>query len=348
MALMHERLTDEREHAATGKQVAATLLMVLVAVLGMNAWALQKSPLRTRTSDGLIVGSKWELASNGVAPGSVVVVGDSGGNFAVVGSVLTEALGVPTVNLCTYGRFVMTGPRWMLDRACSKSEAPPALALVVIGTQTLVKKPTGFQFAQIPVSVRSAAAGSAGLSTNDLGQLIVARLFPLFSQSTSIGNAIRSGKWTVDPNQMPIDPDGSSSILPIYQYPPGIPDYVTDKAIPEIKEHVGPIPSVSDRQNIERMIQDADSRGYDLVFVDGPIYSGMVDLPEQVELTRQFHEYIDAICATSERAWHLPGPIQTFDATDLQNPFHLMRPAALRYSAELGNRLKSLGLPREP
>ena len=346
MSLQHERLTDEREHAATGKQVGVTLLLVLVAVLGVNAWALQRSPASSRSNDGRIVGKKWELASNGVPTGSVVTVGDSGGNFAVVGSVLTEALGVQVVNLCTYGRFVMNGPRWMLDRVCAQSEGPPALALVVVGTQTLVKQAEGFQFAQIPVSVRAAAAGAAGLSPRDLGQLVVSRLFPLFTQSTSIGNAIRSGNWTVDPEQLPIDPDGSSSILPVYQYSPGIPNHATTKDIPEIRAHEGPVPTVSDRANIERMIQDADSRGYDLVFVDGPLWSGMVDMPEQVELTRQFHEYIDAICATSERAWHLPGPIQTFGADDMENPFHLMRPAAVRYSAELAKRLKSVGLPR--
>ena len=141
-----------------------------------------------------------------------------------------------------------------------------------------------------------------------------------------------------------MDPDGSSSILPNRWS--NIPDYVKKKAIPEIKAHEGLIPTVRDRENIERMIQDADSRGYDLVFVDGPIYQGMVGQPAQVALTRQFHEYIDAVCATSERAWHLPGPTQTFEAAEMENPFHLLRPAALRYSKELARRLRGLGLPR--
>ena len=343
MALMHERLTDEREHTATGKQVGATLLMVLAAVIGVNAWAIHKAPAKVRTYEAVTIDRKWELASSGAAAGGIVVVGDSGGNYAVVGSVLTEALGTETLNLCTFGRFGVRGSRWTLDHAASSSDAPPALALVVIGTQTLVKRPDGFTFAQLPVPLSVVGSDSVAIPTKELAQIALSRVFPLFAESVSFGKLVRFGS-TVDPSRAPVDADGSS-LIPSNAYS-NVPLYTTDKAIPEIKAHVGPIPTVRDRQNIERMIQDADSRGYDVVFVDGPIYKGMVDLPEQVELTRQFHEYIDAICATSERAWHLPGPMQTFEAPEMENPFHLMRPAALRYTAELGNRLKSIGLPR--
>lgn len=343
MALLHERLPDESEHPATGAGVGIILVLTIAVVLGVNAWAIQKWPTKTRTYDGIIVDRKWELASGGAAAGGVVAVGDSGGNFAVVGSVLTESLGISVTNLCTYGRFVMTGARWMLDQAVASADEAPALALVVIGTQTLVKNPSGFTFAQLPVSLKSAHATSAGVSYSELAQIATSRVLPLFTESVSFGDLIRSGK-TADPSQLPMDPDGSSSL--VSNEWSDIPEYVEKTAIPEIKAFGGPIPSIRDRENIERMIQDADSRGYDIVFVDGPIYNGMVGLPEQVELTRKFHEYIDAICATSERAWHLPGPLQTFEAAEMENPFHLMRPAALRYSAELGERLKAMGLPR--
>ena len=116
--------------------------------------------------------------------------------------------------------------------------------------------------------------------------------------------------------------------------------------LPEIRAFEGPIPRLSDRANIERMIQDADSRGYDVVFVDGPIWEGMVQHPEQIELMRQFHDYIDAICLTSEHAWHLPGAQQTFVKEEMENPFHLLAPAAKRFTAEIGARLRHIGLPR--
>ncbi len=345
MALMHERLTDEHEYPATRMQVGFTLLFVLVAVLGVNAWAIKKSPTKERTYDGLIVDRKWSLASNGAPAGGIAVVGDSGGNYAVVGSVLKEALGVPAVNLCTYGRFVMTGARWMLNRSVEQAEAPPSVALVVIGTQTLVKDVDGFTFAQVPVPFGEAASSSAGLAPKELAQFAFSRVCPLFTESVSFGNLIRHDQ-VVDGSRLPMDADGSSSFVS-NQFSK-LPEYTEKTAIPEIEAHEGPIPTVRDRQTIEQMIQDADSGGYDIVFVDGPIWNGMVGLPEQVELMRQFHEYIDAICATSERAWHLPGGMQTFEAAEMENPFHLMRPAALRYSAELADRLRSIGLPRKP
>ncbi|MEM8713925.1 MAG: class I SAM-dependent methyltransferase, partial [Planctomycetota bacterium] len=74
--------------------------------------------------------------------------------------------------------------------------------------------------------------------------------------------------------------------------------------------------------------------------------SGMQAMPEQIELTRRANEYLDAICATSDRAWHLPGPPQTFDAAEMENPFHINRPAAERFTTEVARRLKELGLPR--
>ena len=344
MPLLHERLTDESEHRATGMQVGAMLLLVLGAVLAVNAWAIQQSPTDSRTYEGVIIGRKWDLASGGAPAGGIVVVGDSGGNFGVVGSVLTEVLGSPVVNVCTFGRFVMMGARWMLDHAVSEAEAPPALALVMIGTQTLVKEPDGFVFAQVPVPFSAARSNAAAFSPKELAEFAVARAFPLFTESTSFRDSLRSG-LVPDRSRIPMDADGSSW-MKSNEYSEKMSVNVETKAIPEIEAHAGPIPTVRDRKNIERMIQDADSRGYDLVFVDGPIWKGMVALPEQVELYRQFHEYIDAICATSERAWHLPGPIQTFEAGEMENPFHLMRPAALRYTAELANRLGSLGLPR--
>ena len=193
MALLHERLPDEHEHPTNGARVAITLVMVVAAVLGVNAWAIQKWPTKTRTADGIIVNRKWELASSGDAAGGVVAVGDSGGNFAVVGSVLAEPLGATVVNLCTYGRFGMIGARWMLDRAVSSADEPPVLALVVIGTQTLVKEPVGFNFAQIPVTLSVAAGTSVGLPYGELAEFAISRVVPLFSESVSFGNLIRFG-----------------------------------------------------------------------------------------------------------------------------------------------------------
>ncbi|MFT5732850.1 MAG: hypothetical protein ACJA2W_000120 [Planctomycetota bacterium] len=344
MSLQHERLADEREHGSSGFKVAAMLILTLGIVLGVNALAIRQSPPSDRNFDGLIVDTKWDLASAGAPAGGAVVVGDSGGNFGVDGSVLAESLGVPVINLCTYGRFLMTGARWMLDRSVESAGAPPSLALVIIGSQTLVKEPDGFTFAQIPVSLATAAAGSASLNKRDLSQLAVARLFPLFTQSVTFAKVVRGDPLNYDPARLPIAADGTSTILA--NYPDGIPPMVEKTVLPDLRAFEGPIPRVSDRAAIERMIQDADARGYDLVFVDGPIWEGMVHHPEQIDLMRQFHEYIDAICATSGHAWHLPGAQQTFVKEEMENPFHLMPAAAKRFTAEIGARLRAIGLPR--
>ncbi|QDV04936.1 hypothetical protein Poly30_04310 [Planctomycetes bacterium Poly30] len=344
MSQPHERLADEREHESSGGKVALMLALAVALVFGVNAWAIRRSPASERTYDGLMVATKWELASEGAPAGGVIIVGDSGGNFGVNAAVLGSELGVPAVNLCTYGRFLMTGARWLLDRSVETAEAPPGLVLVIVGSQTLVKVSDGFTFAQVPVSLSTAAAGSARLDAAYLAEFAVSRAFPLFTQSVTFAALIRGKAQVVEPAKMPIAADGTASFLA--SNPDGIPSNVEKKVLPEIRAFQGPIPRISDRAAIERMIQDADSRGYDLVFVDGPIWEGLVDHPEQVELMRQFHDYIDAICATSERAWHLPGPQQTFVKEDMENPFHLMPPAARRFTSELGRRLKALGLPR--
>lgn len=352
MSLQHERLANEREHSSTALQLTVMIALTLAVVVGVNAWAIAKSPPSARKYDGLIVDTKWELASKGAPAGGVVVVGDSGGNFGVDGSVLAESLGVPVVNLCTYGRFLMTGARWMLEQSVESAQeresqssadpSSPSLALVMIGSQTLVKEPDGFTFAEMPVSVSVAASG--GLSPTEVAQVTVSRLFPLFTQSVTFAKVVRGEDLHFDPVNLPIAADGTATILS--HYPDGIPSMVDTKVVPEIRAFEGPIPRVTDRAAIERMIQGADRGGYDIVFVDGPVWEGLVGYSEQVELMRQFHEYLDAICATSERAFHLPGPQQTFPKEDMENPFHLMPPAAKRFTAELGERLKEIGLPR--
>lgn len=344
MALQHERLADEPEHQATKGGVFVTIALAFVAVVAVNAWAVRWSPASARSYDGLIVANKWDLASKGLEAGGIAVVGDSSGNFAVVASTLGEGLGAPAVNLCTFGRFIVTGARWSLDHLVASSKGPPSVALVVLGTQTFVKDVDGFTYGQMPVGVSTARAGRAGLGTRESLQFAVARYFPLFTQSSGFSKAIREHQPSVDLSGLAIDPDGSA-VLP-YVQPDAIEPHAREKAIPEILGYEGPVPSEHDRAAIEQMIQDADARGYDIVFVDGPIWGGLATMPEQVELAAKANEYLDAICATSDRAWHLPGPVQTFEAAEMENPFHINRPAAERFTAEVVRRLKSLGLPR--
>ncbi|MEM8711044.1 MAG: hypothetical protein AAGG01_08835, partial [Planctomycetota bacterium] len=244
MALQHERLADEPEHRATSGGVFVTIALAFVAVVAVNAWAVRWSPASARSYDGLIVANKWELASKGLEPGGVAVVGDSSGNFAVVASKLGEGLGAPAVNLCTFGRFIVTGARWSLDQLVASSAEPPALALVVLGTQTFVKDVDGFTYGQMPVSVADASAGPAGLSPRDSLQFAVARYFPLFAQSSGLSKAIRNQQPSVDLSGLVIDPDGSA-VLP-YVQPDKIEPHAREKAIPEILAHEGPVPSVHD------------------------------------------------------------------------------------------------------
>ena len=105
-------------------------------------------------------------------------------------------------------------------------------------------------------------------------------------------------------------------------------------------------PSEREREALSGLVRDAEARGYDVVFVDGPIWSGLAARPEHVAFLGRAHAYLELLCASSDRAWRLPGPLQTFEPAEMENPYHLPRPAAERFSAELARRLETLGLPR--
>lgn len=338
------RLADEHEHATSAARLATMLALVVALVLGVNALAIRLSPWEVRTNDGLTVHRKWDLASQGIPAGGIAVVGDSSGNFAVVASELEAELGAPARNLCTYGRFLVAGAGWFLDRAIECSDEPPSLVLVVLGSRTFALEADGYTLAQVPTGFGSwsGRAPHTDLGVQQMGEALVARALPLFAQHRSFERALLDGRWSIDPSVMRMDEDGSS-ILP-FVYPPGVAPFA-EKTVGELVA-AARRPSDSDRAAIEGLVADADARGYDVVFVDGPVWSGLASRVEHQEFLAEVHAFIDETCARSPRAHRLGGGLQTFEAEVMENPFHLSRDAALEYTRELAARLRALGLPR--
>ena len=345
MADAADRAVHEAEHTVSARGLGALLLLAFAVVLGVNALAIRRSPVEERTFDGYTVGAKWDLATEGAPDGGIVVTGDSSGNFAVVASVLEEELGRSTRNYCTYGRFLATGAGWFLDRSIERSEGMPSLALIVLGSRTYALQPGGFAFAQVPTAFGSwsSRAPHVALTLAEMGQVAVARLLPLFAQHRSFEFGIRRGRWMIDTDILPITA-GGDSILP-RAYPEGVPKFA-EKVIGEMQAFEGPVPSERERRAFEGLVRDAEDRGYDIVFVDGPVWSGLAARTTHAEFLGRAHVFLDELCATSEHAWHLPGPLQTFEPAEMENPYHLTRGAAVRFSRELSARLRSLGLPR--
>ena len=345
MADTANRLASEVEHTVTARGFSVLLAVMFAVVLGVNALAIRLSPTSERKFDGYIVAEKWDLASEGAPAGGIAITGDSSGNFAVVTAVLEEQLGRPARNYCTYGRFLTTGAGWFLDRAIERADAPPSLALVVLGSRTYALHPGGFAFAQVPTAFGSwsSRAPHVSLPAAEMALIAVARLFPLYAQHKSFEHGIRRGFWRIDRSRLPIAP-GGDSILP-RAYPDGVAPFA-EKVIGEMQAFEGPVPSERERRACEGLVRDAEERGYDIVFVDGPIWSGLAAREEHAEFLGRAHAFLDELCATSDRAWHLPGPLQTFEPVEMENPFHLTRGAAERFTRELAARLRALGLPR--
>ncbi|MEM6569869.1 MAG: hypothetical protein AAF957_15775 [Planctomycetota bacterium] len=339
------RLASEAEHAVDARRLAAMLALVLAMTLGANALAIRLSPVSERKHDGRIVRAKWDLASQGVPAGGIAVTGDSSGNFAVVAEILENELGRPTRNYCTYGRVLATGAGWFLDRAIERADGPPSLALVVLGSRTYALPPDGFAFPQVPIGFGAwrTRAPRVPLTPVETFQFAAARLLPLYAQHKSFELGITKGRWSIDPSVLPITERGDS-ILP-RAYPDGVAPFA-DKVLAEIASLEGPVPSEREREALSGLVRDAEARGYDVVFVDGPIWSGLAARPEHVAFLGRAHAYLELLCASSDRAWRLPGPLQTFEPAEMENPYHLTRPAAERFSAELARRLETLGLPR--
>ncbi|MEM9379688.1 MAG: hypothetical protein AAGB93_07025 [Planctomycetota bacterium] len=339
------RLASEAAHPVDARRLAAMLVLALAATLGANALAIRLSPISERKHDGRIVQAKWDLASEGIPAGGIAVTGDSSGNFAVVAEILEAELGRPARNYCTYGRFLAIGAGWFLDRAIERSDGPPALALVVLGSRTYALPSDGFTFPQVPIGFGSwrTRAPRVPLTPLETFQFAAARLLPLYAQHRSFENGIRRGRWSIDPTVLPISERGDT-VLP-RAYPDGVAKFA-EKVLGEIASMEGPVPSERERAALAGLVRDAEDRGYDVVFVDGPIWSGLAARPEHAAFLGDAHAYLDEICATSGRAWRLPGPLQTFEPAEMENPYHLVRPAAERFTAELVRRLETLGLPR--
>lgn len=341
------RLAGELDHPVRAAGLAWVLLLAALVVFGVNAYAVAKSPASERTYDGMIVAKKWDLAAEGLSAEGIAVIGDSSGNFAVSTDVLETELGVPARNYCTYGRFQATGSAWFLDEAIAASESPPSLVLFVTGSRTFLLDPKGFEFAQIPIGWTETGTRLPGVGLGPLRtlQFLAARALPLFAQHKSFERSLLRGAWQIRADVLPVGPGGTTRLPGAY--PDGVAPFAKSM-LEEMSAAEGPVPSAREVAAIEGLVRDADERGYDLVFVDGPIWEGLVDRPGHQAFLAQIHASIDRACAGSERARRLDVPLQAFPATELENPFHIVPAAAARYTKELAQRLGFLGLPRPP
>ena len=339
----HERLPGEIEPPATARGLVASLAVMVALVLAVNALVVRASPRATRTYDGKMVDAKWRLASAGGAGGGVLVVGDSSGNFGVDAAVLAGELGVPATNLCTYGRFQVTGAGWLVDRAIETADAPPALVVAVFGARTFVLESDGFTMAEMPLAPFEwlRRTPGVGLGPVDAMRFTVARAFPLFTQSSSIGRCLSRWEWRPDLSRLVIEEDGTGRIPSAN--PDGVPRFA-DRTIAEYEAHEGPVPSERERAAVRGLVADADERGYDLVFATSPIWDGLVDRPEHARMEARIVEFLEEACAASPRAHVLPGPAQTFPASVMENPFHLTTASSAEFTRELSARLRSFGV----
>lgn len=337
MADRVDRLAREEEHGTTPRALALLLVGAVLAVLAVNALAVRLSPASERTYDGMIVDRKWKLAGEGAPDGGVVVIGDSSGNFAVDAAVLAEALGAPAVNLCAYGRFQVSGAAWFLDEAL-RAGGLPATVVVVLGSRTFALDPGGAELAQVPIAPFewSSRLPHAGLDAGRTAAFLRARALPLFDQAPSFEASTLGGRWHVDPAVLRVEPDGTTR-LP-RAYPDGVAPFA-ERLLEELAAVEGPVPSDRERRAVRGLVADAEERGYDLVFVDGPIWEGLATEPDHAAFLERVHGFLDEACAGSERARRLDVPLQTFPAAELENPFHVVPDAARRFTARLADQL---------
>lgn len=333
-----ERLAGEAPRSGTRRAVVVTLLLVLAVTALGNVAALALSNPPWLSPDRRIIGTKFQLLRERAA--DIVVLGDSSAAFGVNAAVLGAELGASASNLATFGRFELAGSAWTLDEYLARHPAPK-LVVALHGARTWWLEASGFDLAQLPLEpgywTRRAPTRAVGART--LGEFVLDRWVPLFTQHASYARALRGGGFGV-PARPAIEPDGTMALGDEESRWANPEAFLTRTVLPELAQRTRGVPE-HQRRAAEALAERAARDGFELVFVSAPCWDALAAVPEHVAVVQESERFLAELAVRSPRVHLLPGGPRYFGLDAVENPYHLRGEAAEVYTRELAAALRA-------
>jgi hypothetical protein len=335
MAIVDERLPDERLKAVSRATLTRSILLALALLVASNAalsWALLTHPVNAGYG---VCRKKWELLEQLDHPVDYLILGDSSCNQGVDPKVIERVLGGSALNLCTIGDMLLVGDAWMLQAYVEKFGAPKA---VIIGHVYDVwpRNDKNLKLSLWNIDAASHAwrdqEPRLALDLRSRFEFRVGAYFPMYSQPLTLSHLMRhpSGLFVESP-----------------RYAAGF--MIEDKAAPgrvllDTQHHLSALGrgrafAISDinRKALTSIGRTASTFGFPVYFVHAPVYDRLHD-------SQAFQKHLGAInkllASNGESISVLLPDAPHFRAQQMQNADHLVGSAARVYSQEIAEALQ--------
>ncbi len=275
---------------------------------------------------------KWELLLDLDRPVDILVLGDSSMNQGLDTDYIAETEQVSALNLATNGALISVNDVWMLERYLKDFGSP---ACVVVGHtfdiwQSNLSYPS---VAQIPIGLQPMLAAVSELpgDDKDVLKLVVAKYFRAYSENKSLRQILMHPLSTDLSEEFQLSDSG---FFAASQASPENVRKVSRRALTKIASRPF-APSQANKYSLERLVQLADEHGFRLYLVNGPIFHGLYAEPQVKEYLEGVNRFLSSYADKSEQVELIFAQPLTFGATEMQNPDHLVREAARRYTKAL-------------
>ncbi len=318
--------------------VLGTVVFVLI-LNGAASWYLKEY---TDNWSTVMIRDKWERLLHLEQPVDCLILGDSGGLYAVVPSILQEQLGITAVNLSIMSRMLILNDVWMLDTYIRR-HGPPKQVLIVhadkiwdqgIHPATLADIPLGWGYwRQMDPPLE--------LTFSEKLQLFLVRHVPLYARNRSLWERLKSPTRF---SRMDKRLDESGWL----NFHKAIPRVVEDRCqlrLDYIREHEFLVSSLN-REALQRLVALTRQHAIEVYWVTGPYYEGLYGNEEFRAYYQNIVRTVEALADRNEHIHYIFREPMTFSKHEMQNPYHLIDSSARIYTnrlvAEL-TRLQSAG-----
>jgi len=325
-----EALPDERPASATRRTLAVELLVALAVVFAANLVAIEVGA-RGRLSVGTFIeAGKWRVVEELEQPVDWLIVGDSSAAFGVTRAELERGLGGRAINLATNQHQLVVGDAWMVQRYLERF--PPPRGVIALHSVNVWWRTVGVAQTKLPLpwGYWDRLDPHVPFTTTMKWSYLTRRYLALWMQSYMLSTRVLN----------PFGYDDEDTI--------GEAGFISWRKndVPSVNRMVkghrrearrrGDIRlSLANRQGLEALIRLTERHGFDLFIGNGPICDQLKDDPDYGTNLAAVAKLLDVVDRRSRRVHHILREPLSFPIREMQNPDHLLRPAARRFTRAL-------------